>query len=316
MSDLQDIHRLQAFVTAVEEGSFTNAVKRLHITQPALSARLKLLEESLGCQLLERTGRGVRPTPMGELVYKNSVELLERMRHLGLVVKNHLELRDGWLHLGGGATAVMSVFPDAIAHFSEHHPNIQFTLHEQESRSVLQAVRNGIIDIGIVTCSPYVSGEQDDEFIGIKVHGRIADKLQVIASPHHPLVRVSEALEKSGKKLLPMHLNKQHMILFDEGSAVRTIIDAEFRRLYIHPRVVMTLRSTQGMLRMVEKKIGLSIVSSLSIESTAQVQILTVEGLMMNRELAVISSNGRTLPPAAESFLKLLVESFSVSFEP
>ena len=180
----------------------------------------------------------------------------------------------------------------------------------------MQAVRNGIIDIGVVTCSPHVSEEQDDDFIGIKVHGRIADKLQLIASPHHPLVVVSDALEKFGKKLLPMHLNKQHIILFEEGSAVRTIIDAEFRRLYIHPRVVMTLRSTQGMLRMVEKNIGLSIVSSLSIESSARVQTLHVDGLMMNRELAVISSSDRTLPPAAESFLKLLVGSFAVNFEP
>jgi DNA-binding transcriptional LysR family regulator len=316
MSELQDIHRLQAFVAAVDEGSFTNAVKRLHITQPALSARLKLLEESLGCQLLERTGRGVRPTPMGSLVYKNAVELLERMRYLGLVVKNHLELRDGWLHLGGGATAVMGVFPDAIAHFRERHPNIQFTLHEQESRAVLQAVRNGIIDIGIVTCSPHVSEEEDEEFNGIRIHGRIPDQLRVIASPDHPLVGMSLSLEKSGKKLLPMHLNKQHIILFEEGSAVRTIIDAEFRRLYVHPRVVMTLRSTQGMLRMVEKNIGLSIVSSLSIEASARVQVLDVDGLLMSRELALISSSDRTLPPAAESFLQLLAENFSMSFEP
>ena len=103
MPELQDIHRLQAFVAAVDEGSLSAAVRRLHITQPALSARLKLLEEGLGCQLLERTGRGVRPTPMGQLVYKNAVDILSRMKHLSQLVKNHLELRDGWIHLGGGA---------------------------------------------------------------------------------------------------------------------------------------------------------------------------------------------------------------------
>jgi DNA-binding transcriptional LysR family regulator len=157
MPELQDIHRLQAFVTAVEEGSFTAAVKKLHITQPALSARLKLLEEGLECQLLERTGRGVRPTPMGLLVYKNATDILARMRHLGRVVKNHLELRDGWLHLGGGATAVMGVFPNAIASFREQFPNIQFTLHEQDSKGVLDAVRNELIDVGIVTREPDAS---------------------------------------------------------------------------------------------------------------------------------------------------------------
>jgi DNA-binding transcriptional LysR family regulator len=316
LSDLQDIHRLQAFVTAVEEGSFTAAVKKLHITQPALSARLKLLEESFECQLLERTGRGVRPTPMGQLVYKNAVDILSRMRHLGQVVKNHLELRDGWLHLGGGATAVMGVFPNAIALFREKYPNIQFTLHEQDSRSVLDAVRNEMIDIGVVTRDPEAVLDSSDDLDGLNTHGEIIDSLKVIASPNHPLVSVGAALERSGKKLLPMHLNKQHMILFDEGSAVRGIIDSEFKRLYVHPRVVMTLRSTQSMVRMVEKNIGLSIVSKLSLNQEAQVRTLDVDGLSMTRKLVLISSSERTLPPAAVAFLDVLRQSVAVNSAP
>ena len=313
MPELQDIHRLQAFVTAVEEGSFTAAVKKLHITQPALSARLKLLEEGLECQLLERTGRGVRPTPMGLLVYKNATDILARMRHLGRVVKNHLELRDGWLHLGGGATAVMGVFPNAIASFREQFPNIQFTLHEQDSKGVLDAVRNELIDVGIVTREPDASLDNPDDLVGLRVHGEIVDSMRVIASPDHPLVGVAAALEKAGKKLLPMHLNKQHMILFDEGSTVRGIIDSEFRRLYVHPRIVMTLRSTQSMLRMVEKNIGLSIVSQLSMNETARVKVLDVDGLNMTRKLVLISSSERTLPTAADAFLRVLLSNNAVS---
>lgn len=307
MADLQDIYRLEAFVTSVDEGSLSAAVKQLHITQPALSARLKLLEEGLGCQLLERTGRGVRPTPMGQLVYANAVEILKRMKHLSVVVKNHLELRDGWIHLGGGATAVMGVFPDAIATFREAHPNIQFTLHEQDSKGVLDAVRNGVIDIGVVTRSRNDADDCDDtELQGLRVHGVIEDSLHVIASPQHPLVGMGKMLEASGKTLLPMHLNKQHMILFDEGSTVRSIIDAEFRKHYIHPRIVMTLRSTQSMLRMVEKNIGLSVVSGLSMKSGENVQTLRFAGLQMERRLVLISAEERTLPPAAEAFLKVL----------
>lgn len=316
MSELHDVHRLQAFVTAVEEGSFTAAVKKLHITQPALSARLKLLEEAFDCQLLERTGRGVRPTPMGMLVYKNALDILSRMRHLGRVVKSHQELRDGLLHLGGGATAVMGVFPDAIASFREKHPNVQFTLHEQDSKGVLDAVRNELVDIGIVTREPEASLENSDDLSGLRVHGEIKDGLTVIASPEHPLVTVADALERSGKKLLPMHLNKQHMILFDEGSTVRSIIDSEFRRLYVHPKIVMTLRSTQSMLKMVEKNIGLSIVSRLSMNSDARIKMLNVDGLQMTRKLVLISSSERTLPPAAEAFLRILLESPGVSSVP
>jgi DNA-binding transcriptional LysR family regulator len=316
MADLQDIYRLQAFVTSVDEGSFTAAVKKLHITQPALSARLKLLEEGLGCQLLERTGRGVRPTPLGELVYKNAKEILARMRHLNAVVNNHLELREGWLHLSGSAAAVMSVFPNAIVQFRSQHPDIQLTLHEQDSRAVLDGVRNGLVDIGVVTLDQEGSAEKDEELSAVTVHGIITDTLRIIASPQHPLVGVAEALERGGKKLLPMHLNKQNMILFAEDMPVRHMIDEEFRRLYIHPRIVMTLRSTESMMRMVEKNIGLSIVSELSMERVEGVCLLKVEGVSMTRRLVLISSSERTLPPAAESFLRVLKETCAVNSEP
>ena len=312
MPELQDIFRLQAFVTVVDEGSLSAAVRKLHVTQPALSARLKLLEESLGCILLERTGRGVRPTPVGHLVYGIAVDILKRMRHLQTTISHHLELREGWIHLGGGATAVSGVFPDAIAGFREQHDGIQFTLHEQESHAVALAMRDGAVDIGIVTRSETGPQETDSGLAGLTVHCEITDTLVLIASPAHPLVAMNASLQRVGKMLLPMHLNKLPMILFDEGSAIRDIIDTEFRKLYIHPKVVMTLRSTQSMLRMVQKGIGLSVVSKLTMQPPeAQVQVIDVEGLRMQRSLLVVTSEDRTLPPAAAEFLKVLVARFA-----
>ncbi|MBX9702868.1 MAG: LysR family transcriptional regulator [Silvanigrellaceae bacterium] len=96
MQELQDIYRLQAFVTVVEAGSLSAAVNKLYITQPALSTRLRLLEESLGCILLERDAKGVRPTGMGKLVYEISKDILKRMHLLQKTVKNHHEIREGW----------------------------------------------------------------------------------------------------------------------------------------------------------------------------------------------------------------------------
>ena len=307
MPELQDIFRLQAFVTVVDEGSLSAAVSKLHITQPALSARLKLLEESLGCVLLERTGRGVRPTPLGKMVYSIAVDILARMKHLQTTIQHHLELREGWIHLGGGATAVSGVFPRAIANFRKSHPNVQFTLHEQDSNAVKEAVRDGAIDVGIVTGHTENIEDGAAELHGLTVHGSIVDTLVVIGSNQHPLIAMSRALERVGKSLLPMHLNKQSMILFDEGSAIRTIIDTELRNCYIQPRVVMTLRSAQSMVRMVQSGIGLSVVSKLSLlPSEPDVAEIAVAGLKMQRSLLVITASERTLTPAAAHFLTYL----------
>lgn len=306
MQELQDIYRLQAFVTVVDEGSLSAAVSKLHVTQPALSARLKLLEESVGCLLLERTGRGVRPTPIGKLVYGIAVDILKRMEHLHVTVKNHMELREGWVHLGGGATAVFGLFPDAIQDFRRTYPNVQFTLNEQDSRSTIEAVKAGALDIGIVTRNELIAREEDPELAGLKVHLEVTDKLLLIASPEHQLARMQKSLAGAQKRLLPIHLNKQPMVSFEKGSAIQGIIDHELRRRFVHPRVVMTLRSTQSMLRMVEKNIGISVVSKLALHRDAEVVVLEVEGIEMHRHLLIVSSDDRTLPPAAGGFLLTL----------
>ena len=154
---LEDIYRLEAFVTVVKEGSLSSAVSKLHITQPALSTRLKLLEENLGCILLERTPRGVRPTTIGKLVYQISEDILKRMQQMHTTVQNHLELREGYVHLGGGATAVSGIFPDAISVFRNQYSDIQFTLYEKHSLSIIQSLFDGAIDIGLITKNPFLS---------------------------------------------------------------------------------------------------------------------------------------------------------------
>jgi DNA-binding transcriptional LysR family regulator len=314
VQELLDIHRLQAFVTVIEEGSLSAAVGKLHITQPALSARLKLLEESLGCALLERSGRGVCPTAMGKLVYSIALDILARMHELHTAVRNRLELRDGFVHLGGGATAVTGVFPDVIHHFCQKHPGVQFTLQEKDSKGVEQAIIDGAVDIGIITRNPLTSKE-DIHHQGLTVHAEFHDELVVIASLENCLSRGRVENESSEKSIQPQQLNNQPMILFEEGSAIRTLIDLEFRRLKIQPQIVMTLRSTQSMVRMVEKNIGLSIVSQLAMsQSKAEVKIVLIEGLQMSRRLAVVSSAERTLPPAAQEFLQVLLASWQGNF--
>jgi DNA-binding transcriptional LysR family regulator len=305
VQELQDIYRLQAFVTVVQEGSLSSAVNKLHITQPALSARLKLLEEGLGCALLKRTARGVRLTSMGKLVYGISVDILKRMNQLQTTVRNHLELREGFVHLGGGATAVAGVFPEAISEFRKKHPQIQFTLHEKDSATVIESLHDGSVDVGLITRNPFLA-PNEDPLIGLKIHAEILDILEIIASPENPLVQMSLSLEKQGKSLLPIHINRQPMILFESGSAIHDIIEMEFRKLGIRYRTVMTLRSTQSMIKMVEKNIGLSVVSSHSLRNEKDIYVLKVQGLKMERSILICSTLDRELAPAAAEFVNVL----------
>ena len=237
---MQDIYRLMALVAVVEEGSFSAAVNRLHISQPALSARLKLLEDTMGCQLLERTSRGAKPTAMGRMVYTIAVDILKRVEQLEKTVKNHIELGMGAVRLAGGSTAVHALFPRAMVHFRTLYPNIQLTLQECSSYVAIQMVCDGATDVAIVHSTVAVENPQ------LEVHGLVTDAYDLVAAQGHPLVEMAQRLKEIDKHLLPMHLNKQPMVLYDETSAIRKLIDSHFSRLFIHPTVVMSLRTTQA----------------------------------------------------------------------
>lgn len=305
MQALQDIYRLQAFVTVVQEGSMSSAVNKLHITQSALSIRIKLLEEGLGCVLLDRTARGVSLTPIGEIVHGFAVDILRRMFQMHLTVRNHLELREGFVHLGGGATAVAGVYPDAISEFRKKFPQIQFTLHEKDSNAVIEALHDGLIDIGLIISNHFIS-QNKDQLAGLEIHGEISDSLEVIAAKENPLVQIAQELLKQNKSLLPFHINRQPMILFESGSAISDIIDMEFRKLGINIKTVMTLRSAQSMIKMVEKNIGISVVSSHSLRNESGVCVLKIQGLKMERSILICSVSDKALPPAAFEFIQVL----------
>ena len=305
MQDLQDIYRLLAFVTVVQEGSLSAAVKKLHVTQPALSARLKLLEEGLGCTLLERTARGVKPTTMGKLVYGIAFDILKRMEQLHSTVRNHVELQEGFVHLAGGATAVAGIFPDLISEFRKKYPKIQFTLLEMTSAAIIEALHDGLIDIGLTTSDPFTSSDEN-RLDGLKVHLEIPDFFEIIANPEHPLAIMAKSLEEQNKCLLPMHLNRQPMITLESGSVIADLIEYELKRLGIRYRSIMTLRSTQNMIKMVKKNVGLSIVSHHALKDEKGVQVLKIQNLKISRSLLVCSVEGRKLSPAAMEFIHII----------
>lgn len=302
MPDLQDIYRLRAFVTVVQEGSLSAAVNKLHITQPALSARLKLLEESMGCLLLERTSRGVRPTAIGKIVYSIAQDILHRMERLRLTVENHLECREGVVHLGGTPTATACFFPKVLEHFSKKYPHVQFTLCEKNSQAVAKDLLNDVLDIGLMTDTVFADSLRP----GLTVHFTIPDELYVIASPQSNLARMAKSLEREDKCLLPLHLNKQPCVFFESTSPAGERVQQAFQQLGIRFQPTLTLQCPHTMVKMVERNLGFSIVSKHFLADYTGFQVLKIQNLNLKFDILVCSKEHRILPPAALEFLKIL----------
>jgi DNA-binding transcriptional LysR family regulator len=234
-----------------------------------------------------------------------ALDILKKMEHLQTTVSNHVELREGFIHLGGGATAVSGIFPDAISEFKKKYPKIQFTLLENTSAAIIEALHDGIVDIGL-TIKDSFTATDENLLEGLHIHLEISDSFEIIASPDHPLAIMSRSLESAGKSLLPMHLNRQSFIALESGTITTDLIDYEFRRLGIRYRPLMTLRSTANMIKMVQKNIGLSVVSKHTIKDEKNIQILKTQNLNITRSILVCSVKDRKMSPAAEAFVDIL----------
>ena len=128
---------MRSLVAVADAGAITEAANRLGLTQPALTRRIQLLEEEFGAALLERSRSGAVLTELGELVVQEAKVLIDRYENLKSQVTSLRNLEGGSVRIGGGATAVSFVLPQAIAQFQNQHPDVHFHVKEASSREVL-----------------------------------------------------------------------------------------------------------------------------------------------------------------------------------
>lgn len=279
-----DLLLTQSLLAVAQCGTIGDAAARLGVSQSALSRRIQQFEQELGAALLERSGRGVHLTEAGRLVVTEGALLVERYSRMKSAVLEHLQLDAGTVRIGGGATAVSFLLPEAMARFRRQYPKIRFRLEEAGSRQVEAAVIEERIELGIVTL-PVHSKEFD-------VRPLSRDRFVLVAAPEHPLA--------ARRRLRPAELDGQDLIAFEAGSAIRQLIDDALRAADVAVNVVMEVRSIAAILRLVDSTGSLAFVSELSVGGRP---VLELQGLRVERELGLITRRGRTLSPAAAAFV-------------
>jgi DNA-binding transcriptional LysR family regulator len=286
-----DLLLLRSFLAVAEHGAVTDAAAALGLSQSALSRRIAQLETALGAPLLERVGRGVELTAIGELTLEEGKPLVQRYDRLKSRVQEHLQLDAGVVRIGGGATAVGFLLPRAIAQFRKQHPGVVFQVREAGSRDIETAVVGQELELGIVTLPTRIRDVNE------KPLGK--DRIVLVASKDHPLSQRATVDARS--------LNGQNLVGFEAGTAVRRLIDAALREAQVEMKVVMELRSVAAILQMVETTGSLAFVSELAVASPRSrpgraIVPLKIRGIDIQRELGLISKQGRSLSPAAEQF--------------
>lgn len=143
-----DLYQLKTFVTVAREGSITRASSSLHLSQPAVSAHIKAIEDALGLTLFERTARGMAVTPDGRrLLAKAEQTIAAHQELMAEAARSKRELR-GTLRLGAGNNSNYEAVGRLLTVFAERHPGVEVVLTHRSSHEVLGGIRNGTLDAG------------------------------------------------------------------------------------------------------------------------------------------------------------------------
>jgi len=143
--------QLKTLVEVVEQGGFSAAARRLHLSQPAVSLQIRELESRLGVKLVERIGKRAFASPAG-------AELIQHAKVIASAsdqaVSAMRRFKDGWLgrvRLAAGATALTYNLPSVLRSLREKHPNIELVVSIGSTTGVVERILENRVDIGLVT---------------------------------------------------------------------------------------------------------------------------------------------------------------------
>lgn len=143
-----DLRQLRYFVAVADARNFTRAAERLHIAQPPLSRQIQLLEAEIGAELIDRSARPLKLTPIGRLVYDQATQLIRRAEDLREMVQRARLTEKRRLVVGFVASSIYARLPQLIRQFRALAPHVELTLLEMMSLEQIAALKDGRIDVG------------------------------------------------------------------------------------------------------------------------------------------------------------------------
>ena len=288
-----DTRQLAAFCAVVERKSFSLAAERLGVTQPAVSLQIRSLEDRLGQQLLDRSGRRVEPTEAGRRLYRGAQRLLAQERQLLEDVAGEAEgPLHGQLALGASTGPGGTVVPVLLCEFAEANPEVTVDLSISDTQTIVDRVARRELELGVVGATPRNRSVAYEPFF--------RDEVILVCPADHRF---------AGKTVTLDDLRAEPLIVMQEGAGVRQVIEDELRQAGTRLRdldVRLELGLQESVKSAVEAGHGVTFISRTAVEPELAAGTLAaacVDGLEPSREISLVRAAGRVSTRVADAFV-------------
>jgi len=289
-----NLHQLATFQVVAKHCSYVRAAEELHFSQPAVSAQIHQLEESLGVKLFDKIGRKTHLTQAGEELYLYSQKIFalidETLDTMSALASPH----SGRLSVGADTTVGTYVIPNLLGKFRQTYPKVEITLEVVNPTPLLEELRNNRIDMAIMSRIP------DDAPVFAAPFA--SNELVLIAPPTHRL---------AGIKVPFAELAREHFLMRELGSGTRSALEAAFREAGFPLQVSMQVGNNSAIKQSVAAGLGIALISRVAIEmelETHRLVVLDVEGFPLMRKWLLVHLKDKNLSATARAFKAFILQ--------
>ena len=289
-----DSQNLTAFLAVAQTGSFSLAAEQLHLTQPAISKRIALLESQLNVRLFDRVGRSVSLTEAGQL-------LIERARH---ILRDIDDTRQALSNLSGQVSGRLSIatshhiglhrLPPILKAFNQQYPEVSLDIRFVDSEWAYGGVKRGEIELGIITIAPdKIKQQQASRFIAREIWH---DDLIFMVAKTHPL---------AAERKPTLEAISHHPAVFPgRNTFTRSIVQSHFEKSALALDVIMESNYLETLKMMVGIGLAWSVLPRTML--TEDCTDITPKNMSMSRSLGYVHHQDRTLSNAGQALINLL----------
>jgi LysR family transcriptional regulator, low CO2-responsive transcriptional regulator len=288
------LRQMRVFAAVARNLSFTRAARELHLTQPAVSQQVKLLEGEIGLPLFEQIGRKVHLAPAGAELLRYTEQAMELLRQAGESLSAMRGLKRGVLKLGAVSTAKYFA-PSLLSAFKPAYPEVSIKFAVGNREEIIRQLAANEIDLVIMGRPPRELETVAEPFA--------KHPLVLIASPTHPLAQK--------RRIRLSQLATESFLIREEGSGTRASMERVFGERGVPIRVSMEVSSNETIKQAVMADMGISFISSHTVGlelAAGKLIILDVVGLPIIRDWYVIHLRDKRLAPIPAAFRSFLLE--------
>lgn len=290
--------QIVGFYHVAKLGSFTKAAEATFKTQSALTHQIKSIETELNCLLFERIGkRRIRLTPAGERFYEFAEVLIEKYNYLLEDLNEMKGVRKGQLKIAAPFTTLYHLLPTTIKAYVKLFPWVELTILDRSQQNVIQLVKEGEIDFGLV-----LESLAPKELICMRWK---QTEVVLMVSKNHPLTK---------EKQVKLEQVAQYPLIFPPKSALfygRKRLEELFSQLDIEYRVIM--ESSNVELSSVYSEMGLGVSFATIVKSLPTIQKRNLRYISLNHyfepeHIALVMRKDKVLPSFKKDFINVLFE--------